>query len=110
MSTVGIQLTSSPYAVFAPPRLLGLLLTAWGLIFIATVQHKPEEKARNFKKDIEKGKSFMVRRKSSRTGGVASDAESGGEEQPNWDIAHGGPLPATDNANGVRVSDNATKA
>lgn len=92
------------------PRLLGLLLTAWGIIFIATVQHKPEEKARNFKKDIEKGKSFMVRMKSSRTGGVASDAEGGDEKQPDWDIAHGGTLRATDNTNGVRVSENATTA
>lgn len=95
-----------PTLPFPPPRLLALLGTIWGLMFIATGDNKPEEKARNFKKDVERGKHFISRKISLPRRGAASDAEGTGEEQPNWDIVHGGRLPATEKATGVRASNN----
>ena len=82
--------------------LSGLLVGVWGFFFIATVDNKPEQKARNFKKDMEKGKR-LLRRKGSSPKAVASDAQAGDDERPNWDIAHGGPLEAIGNTNGDRV-------
>lgn len=80
--------------------------TVWGILFIATHGNRPEEKVRNFKKTLKKGKTAIREKMSSCTGGVASDAEGGGEEQPNWDIAHGGPPAAANKSNGGRESEN----
>ena len=50
-------------------------------------------------------------RRSSRKSAAVSYAETGGEEQPNWDIAHGGPVQATGRANGgTAVSANSVEA
>lgn len=62
--------------------MLGLLLGVWGVILIATVDNKPEQKARNFKKDVEKGTSLLITKRSSPPKTVGSVAEGGGEEQP----------------------------
>lgn len=72
-----------------------VLLLIWGVFFIATLDTTPEQKARNFDKHIKKGKRSM-----------RVKGSGGGEEQPNWNIAHGGPLQDTGSSNGGTVSAN----
>ena len=100
---LGIQPTSLPYAVCCILVPSGFLNAVWSFFFISTVESKPEEKARNSKKDIEKGKRLLRRERSSPPIAVTSDAQAGGDEQSNWDIAHGGPLEAIGNTNSDRV-------
>lgn len=104
-SQIAQQQLPRPTLPDLPPCLLALVGTTWGLIFIATRTSRPEQKVRNFKKDVEKGKQFARKAASSRRKHAESEGESGGEEQPNWDVAREGPLPATDKTNGGRVSE-----
>lgn len=77
-----------------------VLLLIWGIFFIATRDTTPEQRARNFVKPIQRGKSLMGVKRSSPPPAVASDAAGGSEEQPHWDITNGGPLEATGSSNG----------
>lgn len=100
-----LQRTRSPYpVVLQPPRLVEVLLLVWGVFFIATVNATPEQQARNFDKPIQMGKGLMRMKRPSPPPAVDSDAADGSEQQPNWDVAHGGPLQATGNSNGGTVS------
>lgn len=84
--------------------MLGALMLGWAIFFVATHQQKPEEEARSFEEPIEKSKRIMrmqgsSRRISGKPAG-ATDPVAGEEEQPGWDIAHGGPVQATGGTNG----------
>lgn len=88
---------------FQPPRLVEVLLLIWGVFFIATVNTTPEQKARNFDKPIQRGKDIMRMKRPSPPPAEVSDAADTSEEQPNWDLAHGGPLQATGSSTGGTV-------
>lgn len=101
-----------PVLLFTRPRLLEVLLLAWGVFFIARHNDStPKQKARNFVKAIQRVVQGGVRPVAVEgpsppstvavVVSVTPSADHNGEERPNWNIADGGPRQATSSSSRI---------
>ena len=90
-----------PALLFTRPRLLEVLLLAWGVFFMATHDSSPKQMARKFANPLHKSKRPVVMQEPS-----TPDLDSDTEQQPTWSTTHGRPRQATGISNGGSTSAN----